>query len=160
MNLIRPLTCQLFIAAGAWLIFIGFAEITSSSRDRYGNAIAALNSSNGSWKIGIGLICFAGASLGPASKRSFQPEGERSFADSNQREKLAFSNPIRGGNSKKTDFEVCSRLYVQRGGKSKPVYANSSILQSSLILCDENKNALANFEKDLLGEWQCRGFNG
>ena len=162
MNSIGSLSRSLFLAAGAWLIVSGAGELTTRSQgNAYGSwldetSFMALGMrSNGSLKIGLGLSCLAGAAVGLSAQGSASPSGLESLSSS-----AGSGDSQKSDGTKDGDFKACTQLYLQKGGKKKPVFGNSVIEESRVVLCDLYGTPLANFDKDDSGDWYCRGFNG
>ena len=155
---IGSLSRNLFIAAGAWLIISGASELTTTSEgNRYGSwadetSFAALGiRSNGTLKIGLGLACLAGATVGFGAQTSGSTAGINTFsADSGD-------SYCKSDGTQEGDFQACSQLYMQKGGRKKPVKANSLVREDSVTLCDIYGKNLANFEKNQAREWHCLG---
>lgn len=162
MSSAGSLARNLFIAAGAWLIVTGVSELTTTSEgNRYGSwadetSFAALGiRSNGTLKIGLGLGCLAGAAVGLGPQASSSTTGSNHSPVEGQNESFQKSDGTQEG-----DFQACSQLYKQKGGRKKPIKANSTIQESSLTLCDVYGKVLAKFEKNESGEWRHQGFDG
>jgi hypothetical protein len=155
---ITRLSQALFVASGAWLIISGISELTTTSKgNEYGSwadetSFMALGMrSNGSLKVGIGIGFLAFSSVGMSATASERDDLANSISTSVDDGQTHASDGTKEG-----DFEACSKIYVQKGGKKKPILTNSTSNGNLFTLKDIYGKSLATFEKSNTGNWILR----
>lgn len=153
-----PLTQALFVASGAWLIISGISELTTTSKgNEYGSwadetSFMALGMrSNGSLKVGLGIGFLAFSSAGMSATASGRDDLANSISAS-----VGDVQTLASDGTKEGDFEACRKIYVQKGGKKKPILTNSTSNGTLFTLKDIYGKSLATFEKSNTGNWILR----
>jgi hypothetical protein len=155
---ITPLSQALFVASGAWLIISGISELTTTSKgNEYGSwadetSLLALSMrSNGSLKVGLGIGFLAFSSMGMSANASERDDLANSISAS-----VGDGQTLASDGTKEGDFEACRKIYVQKGGKKKPILTNSTSNGTLFTLKDIYGKSLATFEKSNTGNWILR----
>ena len=150
---ITPLSQALFVASGAWLIISGISELTTTSKvNEYGSwadetSLLALSMrSNGSLKVGLGIGFLAFSAVGTSATASERDDLANSISAS-----VGDGQTLASDGTKEGNFEACSKIYVQKGGKKKPILTNSTSNGTLFTLKDIYGKPLATFEKSNTG---------
>ena len=107
--------------------------------------------SNGSLKVGLGIGFLAFSAVGTSATASERDDLANSISAS-----VGDGQTYASDGTKEGDFEACSKTYVQKGGKKKPILTNSTTNGSLFTLKDIYGKSLATFEKSNTGNWTLR----